>query len=90
MDKNWMTPEEAELKYCPKLEADCLGTECMAWVWQDDDYTYAEESPGEGWVRGDLADSIFGYGDKEKTKKVKYEWRKAREIAKGRCGIVRY
>ena len=40
-DKNYITEDEALLKYCPKIEEDCLGSDCMMWVWQDPQYESA-------------------------------------------------
>lgn len=83
--RNWMTEEEASLKYCPKLEEDCLGSECMFWVWQDPEYMWAVESPGDDWIKGE-EDEIFLSGEGAAKK---HEWIRPRAILKGRCGYIR-
>jgi len=88
-DRNYMTEEEALVKYCPHLEEDCLGHDCMMWVWQDPQIVWSEESPGEGWVKGEIDDVIFNLGGAEK-KPPKYEWKKEREVLRGRCGLRKY
>lgn len=84
--RNWVTEEEAHVKYCPKIEDDCLGSECMFWLWQDPEYSWAAESPGDDWVKGD-EDDIFTRGEDIKPKR--FEWIRPRSVAKGRCGIPR-
>jgi hypothetical protein len=32
---HYVTPEEAEKKYCPLKYSDCIGPKCMAWRWQE-------------------------------------------------------
>lgn len=86
-DKNYITEDEALLKYCPKIEEDCLGSDCMMWVWQDPQYVLAAESPGEGWVQGEIDDVIFKSSDKSP---FKYEWTKERDVKKGKCGLRSY
>jgi hypothetical protein len=88
-DRNYITEDEAFLKYCPKIEEDCLGSDCMMWVWQDPQVVWAEESPGEGWERGEIDDVIFNIGGTE-PKPPKYEWKKEREVLRGRCGLRKY
>lgn len=31
---HYLTPEEAEKKYCPLKYSDCIGPKCMAWRWK--------------------------------------------------------
>jgi len=30
---HYITPEEAEKKYCPLKYSECIGSKCMAWRW---------------------------------------------------------
>ena len=81
MDKNWMTEEAAAHKYCPKIGDYCLVSDCMFWEWEAPSYSWSAESPGEGWVKGEV-DDWANAGDKP----MKYEWFKPRAKEKGRCG----
>ena len=32
---HYVTPEEAEKKYCPLKYSECIGPKCMAWRWKE-------------------------------------------------------
>ena len=84
MDKNWMTEEAAAHKYCPKIGDYCLVSDCMFWEWQDPMYRWGAESPGEGWVKGEMDEWMVAATD---GKPPKFEWYKVHEEEKGKCGI---
>jgi hypothetical protein len=42
---HYVTPEEAEKKYCPLKYSECVGSKCMAWRWRL--MRYAEEKDPE-------------------------------------------
>lgn len=84
MDPNYITVEEAVAKYCPKIGQECLADRCMMWVWQDPHCVWKTDSPGEGWVRGELNDIAFGSNEPDPPR---YEWYKERDNKRGKCGM---
>jgi len=39
---HYITPEEAEKKYCPLKYSECVGPKCMAWRWQEVDRNFSK------------------------------------------------
>ena len=50
MIDRYVTPEEAQTKWCPIQTPSqaCVGAECMAWRWRDEGRTWVDDGNGRG------------------------------------------
>lgn len=80
MDRDLMTEDEAKSKYCPRISANCLASDCMFWRKEEPYYVYAKEPPGDDWSENPA--SGWGFG-----KEGEKEWMKIPDGDKGKCGV---